>query len=141
MRFLDANIFIYAYYKPKRELSHTEKSMKRLSQEILIDVNAGKLEVLTTVVHLSEVANILKHNLPTETLARVLMDMFMLENVDIADVTKTDYLAAIELGAELQRDPNDALAIQLMQSNKINEIYSFDKTFEKVVGIKRIPSI
>jgi len=28
MRFLDANIFIYAYYKPKRGLSSKEKTMK-----------------------------------------------------------------------------------------------------------------
>ena len=28
MRFLDTNIFIYAYYKPKRQLSQKGKQMK-----------------------------------------------------------------------------------------------------------------
>jgi len=34
MRFLDANVFIYAYYKPKRELTEKQKPMKERSKEI-----------------------------------------------------------------------------------------------------------
>lgn len=36
MRFLDANVFIYAYYKPKRELTEKQKQMKERSKEIII---------------------------------------------------------------------------------------------------------
>ena len=33
MSFLDANVFIYAYYKPKRELTEKEKQMKEHAKE------------------------------------------------------------------------------------------------------------
>lgn len=29
MKFLDANIFIYAYYKPKKQLTQKERQMKK----------------------------------------------------------------------------------------------------------------
>ena len=32
MRFLDANIFIYAYYRPKKQLTEKEEAMKDLSK-------------------------------------------------------------------------------------------------------------
>ena len=33
MKFLDANIFIYAYYKPKKQLSEKEEAMKEEAKE------------------------------------------------------------------------------------------------------------
>ncbi|MFH7836032.1 MAG: PIN domain-containing protein, partial [Candidatus Aenigmatarchaeota archaeon] len=63
MRFLDANIFIYAYYKPKRQLSQKEKQMKDYAKKIVNDISQGKEEIVTTVVHLSEIVNILKHSI------------------------------------------------------------------------------
>ena len=59
MRFLDANVFIYAYYKSKRELSDKQKEMKEHAKEIIKRINEGE-DVITTVIHLSEVSNILK---------------------------------------------------------------------------------
>jgi predicted nucleic acid-binding protein len=38
MRFLDANVFIYAYYKPKRQLTHNEKQMKENAKKIISNV-------------------------------------------------------------------------------------------------------
>lgn len=63
MRFLDSNIFIYAYYKSSRPLTQSEQTAKEKSKEILTTISNGEEVVLTTVVHLSEVCNILKRNL------------------------------------------------------------------------------
>jgi hypothetical protein len=52
MKFLDANIFIYAYYKPRKELSEKARWMKEKSKKILKRINDGE-EVVTTAVHLS----------------------------------------------------------------------------------------
>lgn len=49
MRFLDANVFIYAYYKPKRKLNQKEQLMKDQAKEIINKINQGKEEVTTTV--------------------------------------------------------------------------------------------
>ncbi|MEM2987005.1 MAG: type II toxin-antitoxin system VapC family toxin [Nitrososphaerota archaeon] len=141
MRFLDANIFIYAYYKPKRQLSQKEKQMKDYAKKIVNDISQGKEEVVTTVVHLSEIVNILKHSISPEQLTNIILGLFMLKNVKIYSVSEKAYFAATELGADLKLDPNDALAIDFMYLNNLKEIYSFDEDFDKVKGIERLPKL
>jgi len=139
LRFLDANVFIYAYYKPRVRLDSEQKRMKDSSKKIITEISAGQTEVLTSVVHLSEVSNILKRSLSAEELVSLIQTLYSLDNVTIADVTANDYLIAAEMGRELNLDPNDALAVHLMQENDLSEIYSFDEGFEKIEGIKRVP--
>jgi predicted nucleic acid-binding protein len=139
MRFLDANIFIYAYYKPKRQLSQKEKHMKEYAKKIISNVSQGKEKVATTVVHLSEIVNILKHGMTVDELAKLITGLFMLDNVEIYGVSKEDYFAAVELSKDLKIDPNDALAVKAMKTSNINEIYSFDEDFDKVEEIVRLP--
>jgi predicted nucleic acid-binding protein len=138
MRFLDANVFIYAYYKPKRELTEKQKEMKKRSKEIIRRINEGE-DVITTVVHLSEVSNILKRALSMEDLYSLLIGLFSMDNVRIVDVTVEDYLGAIELMNELKMDPNDCLAVEVMRCEDINAIYTFDMGFDGVAGILRVP--
>ena len=139
MRFLDANIFIYAYYKPKRQLSQKEKHMKEYAKKIISNVSQGKEKVAITVVYLSEIVNILKHGMAVDELAKLITGLFMLDNVEIYGVSKEDYFAAVELSKDLKIDPNDALAVKAMKTSNINEIYSFDEDFDKVEEIIRLP--
>jgi len=141
MKFLDANIFVYAYYKPKRQLTQKERLMKKHAQRIVRGISKGKEGILTTVVHLSEAVNILKHGLPLERLATVVLGLFMLDNVKIEGVSREAYFAATELGEDEKLDPNDALAVDVMRLNDIREIYSFDEDFDKVEGISRLPKL
>ena len=62
-----------------------------------------------------------------------------MDNVRIVDVTTEDYLGAIELTSELKMDPNDCLAVDVMRCEDINEIYTFDRGFDGVAGIIRVP--
>ena len=141
MRFLDANVFIYAYYKPKKQLTQKEKQMKDHAKKIISEVSQGKEEVMMTVVHLSEAANILKHGMPLEQLTNVILGLFMLDNVKVHGVSREVYFAATELGDDLKLDPNDALAVDVMRLNNIKEIYSFDEDFDKIEEISRLPKL
>jgi predicted nucleic acid-binding protein len=141
MRFLDANVFIYAYYKPKKQLTEKECQMKENAKKIISNISKGKEDILTTVVHVSEVVNILKHGMSTEQLTTIIRGLFMLDNVKILDVTKSAYFAATELGEDLKLESNDALAIDLMRQNGVAEIYSFDEHFNQIDGITRLPSL
>jgi len=141
MRFLDANVFIYAYYKPKKQLTQKEKQMKDHAKKIISVVSQGNEEVMMTVVHLSEAVNILKHGMPLERLTNVILGLFMLDNVKIRGVSREAYFAATELGGDLKLDPNDALAVDVMRLSNIKEIYSFDEDFDKIGGISRLPKI
>jgi len=140
MRFLDANVFIYAYYKPKRQLTQKEKQMKDEAKNIITSVSQGKEEVVTSVVYVSEIVNILKHGMPQDQLTVIIRGLFMLDNVTINGVTREAYFAATELGDDLKLEANDALAIDIMKTNDIREIYSFDEHFDKIEGITRLPS-
>ncbi len=139
MRFLDANVFIYAYYKPKRELTEEQKIMKEKAKGIIRRINDGKEEVITTVVHLSEVCNILKRAMKLYDLQTFLIGLYSMDNVKIVDVSKDMYFTAIGLMDEFKLDPNDCLAVLVMEQEGINEIYTFDKGFDNVGWIKRLP--
>jgi len=141
MRFLDANIFIYAYYKPKKQLTQREKQMKEQAKQIIGNVSQGKEEVTMTVVHLSEIVNILKQGMPLDQLNKIIRGIFMLDNVKIHGVTREAYFAAAELGEDLKLEANDALAVDIMRLNDIREIYSFDEDFEQIEGMSRLPKL
>lgn len=141
MRFLDPNVFIYAYYRPRRELSEREKAMKDSAKDILSRVSEGKENVVTTVVHVSEAVNILKHGMPLEELVDMVLDLFTLNKISVLGISYREYLSAIELGRDLKLDPNDALAVLVMRLQDLTEIYSFDQDFERIKNIVRLPLI
>jgi len=141
MRFLDANVFIYAYYKPRKELTQKEAQMKEYAKGIISEISQGKEEVMMTVVHLSEIVNILNHGMPLERLTNLILGLFMLDNVKILGVSKELYFAAAELGDDLRLEANDALAVDVMRQSDIKEIYSFDESFDHVEGISRLPKL
>jgi predicted nucleic acid-binding protein len=141
MRFLDANVFVYAYYKPRRQLGQKEEQMKEYAKKIVRGVSEGKEEVMMTVVHVSEMVNILKHGMPLEQLSLMVRGLFMLDNVKISGVTREAYFAAAELGDDLKLEANDALAVDVMRLNEIREVYSFDEGFDRVEGVARLPTL
>ena len=141
MKFLGANVFIYAYYKPKKQLTQKERQMKEHAKRIISNVSQGKEDVITTVVHVSEIVNILKHGMPIDQLTDIIRGLFMLDNVRIVDVTRQAYFAATELGADLKLEANDALAVDVMRLNDIKEIYSFDEDFDQIEGIAKLPTL
>jgi len=132
--YLDANIFVY--YRPRRRLNEEER-LKEAAKGIFKRVSEGE-PVITTVVHLSEVANILKRGMKLQELMELLMGLLMMDNIEIEDVNRELYFLALELGQELELDPNDALAVEVMRRKGVKEIYTFDKDFDRVEDILRI---
>lgn len=139
MRFLDANIFIYAFYKPRGKLTPKQAIMKEKAKEVIKKLMHGEEEFLTTVIHISEVANILKKAMPLNDLNFILSTLYSLENLKIVGISEKEYMLAIEFVKEYRMDPNDCLAIYIMRREGINEIYSFDKGFESIDELVRLP--
>jgi len=140
-RFLDANVMVYAYYRPRRELTVKEKLFKDEAKQIVKGISEGKIGVVTSVVHISEMVDVLKHGMSLNGLVLMIQGLFMLDNVEIIDVGRDEYFAAVELARELELDPNDALAIQAMRLKNIEEICSFDLGFDKIEGVVRFPAV
>ncbi|MDK2463225.1 MAG: type II toxin-antitoxin system VapC family toxin, partial [Candidatus Korarchaeota archaeon] len=125
VRFLDANVFVYAFYKPRRELDARARAAKERAKDIVRGVSEGSERVVTTVVHLSEAANVLKHGMPLSELVEFLVALYSAENVEVLGVSAEDYLAAVDLAGELGVDPNDALAVLVMRRRGLEGIFSF----------------
>lgn len=56
VKFIDSNVSIYAILKPKRTVDEKILKMKEKAK----DIDRGEEKVMTTVVHLSEVANVIE---------------------------------------------------------------------------------
>ncbi len=138
-RFVDANVFIHAFIKPRRELKSHEGELKKNAEGIVERIEGGE-EVVTTVVHFSEVANILEDNLPPVEALKLEKALLLKENLKILSVSKDDYLSALREGEELRTGLNDALAHTVMRRKKLEEIYSFDAHLDLFTDIKRVAS-
>jgi len=139
MRFLDANVFIYAFLKAGRKLKAEDEAIKEAAKGIISRVNKGE-RVITTVVHMSEVFNFLEDWLPIETALKLEEGLLSNDAIEIEAVNREAYISSIDLARENSIGLNDGLAISIMQENEVSEIYSFNKHFEKIKGIKRIIS-
>lgn len=139
MKFLDSNIVLYAYLKPKKNLKLTEKIRwrKKRSQEILRRLEEGLESVIISTVHLGEILNILSKKVNNEAAILFLGKILSLKGVEIISVSKRDYQKALLLCLEYNIEPNDALAIVIMNRYECNEIYTFDSDFREIPDIEK----
>jgi len=131
MRFIDANVFIYALLKPRKEPSENVKKIKEDSKEILRRVSEGE-RVVTTVVHLSEVANVLESRGGKRLARDFMLSVLTGGNIEVLGVSPGDYLKATLVAEEKGLGINDALAYLKMKEKGITEIYTFDRDFERL---------
>ncbi len=139
VRFVDASVFVHAFLRPRRALKPHEQTIKHNARAIVTRINHGE-EILTSVVHMIEVANILEDWMVAEDARSVQAGLCMRDNVVTLQVGKDELIEAISAGQALSLGTSDALAVVLMEANSVDEIYSFDKDFDRVDGIRRISS-
>ena len=131
MRFVDANVFIYAFLKPKKEPPENVRRIKEQAKEILARISEGE-RVVTTVVHLSEVANVVESRGGKRKAVEVVLALLTHENIEVLPVGIGDYIRATLIAEEKSLGINDALAYVKMKELGIEEIYTFDMDFEKL---------
>jgi hypothetical protein len=132
MRFIDANLFIYAVLKPKKPLPAAVVKKKTAAKEIFLRVNEGE-PVMTTTVHLSEVANILEDAAGIGFACDLLSAVMAKPSIDVRPVSADDYRESIQRAQKYSVSINDALAVIVMEQQGIDEIYTFDRHFERVL--------
>jgi len=137
VRFLDSSIFLHAYLKPKRKLSAEENQIKRTAVEMLKRIEEGE-DVATSVVHVSEVANIVEARLGLQKALELLENLLATENILVLTVKRGDYEEALVIASRCGTSPNDAVAALLSRDSNITEIYSLDKHFDNIPFVKRI---
>jgi predicted nucleic acid-binding protein len=139
LRLVDASVFVHAYLKPKRRLTEGEVAIKRDARGIVGRLSRGE-EAQMTVVHVAEVANILEENLPLGEALQIMGALLSRENIKITEVSREDCLAAQREAKEAQVGLSDSIAFVAMKRSGLEEIYSFDRDFDKLEGVKRVRS-
>jgi len=137
LRFIDASTFLYAFLRPRKSLPPDLSEMKAGAQRILRRVDGGEV-VITSVVHVSEVANILEARIPLADCRRMVSDIVAKGNVEVVDVTRNQYMASVHAAEIYDIGVNDALAFNIMQDKGLVEVYSFDRHFDDLPGIERL---
>ncbi|MEE8168138.1 MAG: type II toxin-antitoxin system VapC family toxin [Candidatus Hydrothermarchaeales archaeon] len=137
MRFVDTNIFIYALLKPKRKLTQAEGQIKEKAKNIFRRIDRGE-EVLTSVVHLSEIANFLENAVNQTFALEFVRDLMTKPNITVVDVGRGEYMAALFLAEDKASRANDALAYITMLDRDVKEIYSFDKHLDNFPVVRII---
>jgi len=130
MRFIDANVFIYAVLKPKTALPEAVLQKKNAAKEIFLRVNAGE-PVTTTTVHLSEVANVAEDAAGISFAGDLLSAILTKPTINVEPVSADDYRESIRLARKSAISINDALAVLIMERQGIREIYTFDRHFKQ----------
>ena len=130
MRFVDANVFIYVLVKsPEKDY--------QISQRILRRIENGE-EAATSLAVIQEVVDWLEYNNRKKEARSFLTAANSYLTMNKLNTTWNDFLTALDDMDEHNIDFVDALTLQTMKKNKINEIYSNDKDFDRVKTIERI---
>ncbi|HEY5538127.1 MAG TPA: type II toxin-antitoxin system VapC family toxin [Thermoplasmata archaeon] len=136
-RFVDASVFVHAYLRPRRELKAHERAMKAHARRIVARINEGE-EVVTSTIHVSEIANVLEDWMPLADAMAVEQGLCTRDSLRILPTEKDDLLEALAVSSEVGLGLSDALAIALMREEGLLEIYSFDRDFDRLPEIKRV---
>lgn len=137
MRFVDASVFVHAFIKPKRPLKEHEARLKEAAKRIVKRIYGGE-PVCTTVVQVVEISNLLESHLPLEEAMEVASFLLNADNVAVHGVRLEDALDSLGATGEAGIGLSDAIAYRDMLANGIGEIYSFDRGFDGLEGIKRV---
>jgi predicted nucleic acid-binding protein len=135
--YVDANVFVYAFLKTKRQLQPNEAEIKQAAKNIVARISKGE-KVVTSVVHFSEVCNVLEDHLPFEEANLLEKGLLYRENISICEVAQEDYVKAVSIAEKHNVGINDALAYVLMKQQAIQTIYSFDKDLDAFADIQRV---
>lgn len=143
MIYIDANIFIYAYFKPKKGKNLTEKIKwcKQEAKKIIQKINKEENKYCISLIQLSEVINLLKYTMPWEDLQAFIMGLISNKSIEIIEITKMMYINAVNKITEYGMDSNDISAYLLMKEKKIEKIYTFDRHYENFLDIMILPKI
>jgi predicted nucleic acid-binding protein len=130
LRFVDANVFLYAIIKsPKKDCEIAQAILKRIENG---EATATSLAVVQEVIDFLEYNKRQKEIRPFLTVINSYLKMEKLaENWN-------DFFPAIDDKDSYGFSFVDGLTLQIMQKHKITEIYSCDKDFDRVKGIKRV---
>jgi len=141
MIYLDANLFIYAYYKSKKgkNLAPKIQWMKEEAKKIILKIDKHNGEFCISIIQLAEVVNLLKRAMSWEALRQFLLGIISNNSIEIIEVSNLMYINSIDKITKYNMDSNDISAYLIMKEKGVNQIFTFDKHFRKLKDIRCLP--
>lgn len=130
MRFVDSNVFIYVLVKSPKDDYETAK-------RILQRIEEGEAAITNTAV-VQEIVDWLEYNNKRREVEKFLTAINSYITMKKAEVSWNEMMEAISDMKKYDLDFVDALILQTMKKNNVKEIYTNDKDFNRVKGIRRI---
>lgn len=133
MQFVDTNIFI-------RHLTGDDLSKAQACFALFKQAQQNQIQLTTSETVIAEIVYILSsktlYNLSREQIRVRLEPLLSLSGLKLP--YRQTYLRALELYVSYTIDFEDALAIAHMERDGLNEIYSYDRDFNKILSVKRV---
>lgn len=133
MYFVDTNIFL-------RYLTNDDPVKAKACFELFSKADRNEIALTTSETVIAEIVYILSskrlYGLSNEDVRMRLLPLLTLTGLKLSD--RNIYLRALEIYAMHNIDFEDALAVAHMEGQGIEEIYSYDRDFDKVVNIRRL---
>lgn len=130
--FLDTNIII-------RHVTGDSQELSQKARRILKRVESGKIRATTSESVIAECVFVLSsrslYNLPRPHIRTILTVILSFKGLKLP--YKRMYKRALDLYVAHSFDFADALFIAHMERQHITDIYSFDRDFDRVEGVKR----
>ena len=130
MRFIDSNVFLYT-------LIGSPKAAYETSRTILKRIEGGE-EAVTSLAVLQEVVDWLEYNGRKREVELFLTAVNSYTRMRKVSNRWRDYPKASAESGKAAIDFVDALSLAVMRREGIGEVYSNDKDFDRIAGIKRV---
>ncbi|RLG67901.1 hypothetical protein DRN93_03680 [archaeon] len=130
MRFVDSNVFIYV-------LIRSPKEDYEIARRILQRIEAGEAAITNTAV-IQEVVDWLEYNNKRREIEKLLTAINSYIAMEKAEVSWNEVMEAVGDMERYSLDFVDALVLQTMKKNGVKEIYTNDRDFDRVKGIRRV---
>ena len=130
MRFVDANVFLYTLIgSPKRDYETSKAILKR--------VEDGE-KAMTSLAVIQEVVDWLEYNGRKKEAGVFLTAVNSYAKMKKVSNRWRDFPRASAEAEKEGVDFVDALTLAVMRREKVAEVYSNDKDFDRIAGIKRV---
>ena len=125
--FIDSNIFIYA--------AQAHPEFGEACKKILKDIELRKIEAVTSVLNIAEVAEFIDRN-ETRKAAINVIELLLALPMDIEDVVKEHEVDALSIFSSTKANYFDTVFVAVMKEKFIDTIITNDSHFEGIKGIK-----
>jgi predicted nucleic acid-binding protein len=137
-RFIDTNVFLRYVTTPETE----EQRRKHDASEALLQrVSLGEESVITTESVIAEILFVLcsprQYGVERGMAVDLVRPLLELSGLELPG--KTMYLRALDIfRTHTQLDVEDAISVAFMERRGVNEIWSYDKDFDRVPDVVRL---